>query len=62
MAGIAETLIRETNRRGIVMFVNTNGRVAYFPKRLMSSRFLRLLESQSSRIKAWLIADAITAE
>lgn len=44
------------------MFVNTNGRVAYFPKRLMSSRFLRLLESQSSRIKAWLIADAITAE
>lgn len=62
MGSIGGFLVRVANRRGIFMFVDTEGGVRFYPKSRMDVQLRRLLLLHREKVKAWLISDAVTVE
>lgn len=67
MAGVGEYLVKATNRRGMVLFVDTDNVVKWYPeyldkRKMMPDGYLRLLNSKYEHVRQFLIADAVTQE
>ena len=58
--GVGEYLVTSANRRGLVLFVDTDGVVKYYPEKMMSKGFLQLLNSKYQHVKNFLIMDAVS--
>jgi hypothetical protein len=58
--GVGEYLVRQAMKRGMVVFVDTDGVVKYYPESRMSQGFLRLLNSKYHYVKHFLIMDAVS--
>jgi hypothetical protein len=60
--GTGAALVRSANRRGLLVFVDTDGAVKCYPRRLMSDEFMEHLGLHYHELRHFLIADAVTIE
>jgi hypothetical protein len=57
-----QSLVRLANRRGMIVFVDTDGALKLYPRRFATREFLDILEANYWRVLHYLIADAVTSE
>lgn len=58
--GVGEYLVERANARGILLFVDTDQTVKYYPEAKMSEGFLRLLNSKYEDVRQFLLLDTIS--
>lgn len=59
-AGVGEYLVYQANRRGLVLFVDTDRVVKYYPEKKMTKGFLDLLTRYYQHVKQFLLLDTIS--
>lgn len=57
---VGETLVECARKRGMVLFVDTDGIVKYYPANKMGKGFLRLINSRYHFVRDWIITDAVS--
>lgn len=62
MSGVGEFLVAEAHKRGMYMFVDTDGLLKYYPPRLMTKGFLDLINRNYDKVLNFIVTEAVTTE
>lgn len=61
MPGLGEYLVKQANKRGTVVFVDTDSRLKYYPAKI-DPVLLSLINRHYYRVRDWVVTEAVTQE
>lgn len=60
MGSVGEYLVKSAHRRGVILIVDWDRRVRYFPNENVSQAFITVIDKYHRQIREWILADAVS--